>query len=327
MFFYKNRKALKNAKIDYPTLLRSRPELNGNARNLVFEAIDNGFNTVKARAMIAKFFAGKRDVLLSSEFLYTFAMGETLEEFVQIARNHGFRVHTILVLRRQDVWLESDFKQHVRADENWVGTFDELFEKRRSMRTMQYSYMTNRWADNSDHLSLHVINRSTPHDGIVREVAEFLGLEASKLANSAFNISMNISPPNHLIAAALEIKKALIARGADGKSIAKKLDVFFELYSETDKLSTLPSLLTTPQRAKILNWFEPINAEIAQQYFGRDTLFEPFDTIDFVSTPDFEQNTREIVESFLNSKHGQIGTIEKKLSLWKRKLKCKLAQF
>ncbi|MBQ0752191.1 MAG: hypothetical protein KBT70_18510, partial [Roseovarius sp.] len=109
----------------------------GNAADLAMAAYRERAPVVAAA--LDFFSRGAGDVVLSAESLAGLYKSAVAIRLVEELRARGFEVSVIAVFRRQDHWLESDFKQHVKGGQKWNGSIEELLEKRTQQDVLNYA--------------------------------------------------------------------------------------------------------------------------------------------------------------------------------------------
>jgi len=300
--FLSNRDSLRALNINYPLPTKSLEKLQGNASDFALAALNLGFENAKTLSILNRLLEGEEHVLLSSEFLYAFAMGQAVTELEKRARAKGFKIHVILVLRRQDLWLESDYKQHIKGGTLWHGSVQDLLDTRLAKRTLNYDFILDRWAEWSDDLSVFVLNKSTPSDEIVKNTFSSLGVPLEDLPQKTWLTKANVSPSNHLMEAANLIKRELAGQGHDHVYVEQVLKQFFAEKKGTDAVAPIPSLLSAEQRNFILNRFADGNKRVAQKYFDRDALFEPVVEENLTDPKVYFEASEKLAQSFLRKK-------------------------
>ena len=297
--FLSNRDFLLDHNINYPLPAKSLEKLQGNASDFAFAALNLGFEDAKTLSILDRLLQGDDHVLLSSEFLYAFAMGLAVTELATRARAKGFKIHVILVLRRQDLWLESDYKQHIKGGTLWHGSVQDLLDTRLAKRTLNYDFILDRWSEWSDEMSVFVLNKSTPSDEILKNTFSSLGLSLDDLPKKTWMTKANVSPENHLMEAANLIKRELAGQGHDHVYVEQVLKQFFADYKGTDAVAPIPSLLSQEQRSFILERFSEGNKRVAQNYFDRDTLFDPVVEQNLTDPKAYFEDSEKLAQSFL----------------------------
>lgn len=297
--FFVSRKLLRSHDISYPLPGKKLGEFQGNATHFALAAIKLGFNSDKAQSYMDHIFQSDKHVLLSSEYLYGFAMGNVLTQLANKAWEKNFKIHVILILRRQDLWLESDYKQHIKGGALWHGSVQDLIETRTKNRTLEYDFVLDRWAKWSDKISVFVLNKSTPSEEIIQNTFSSLGLPLDKVPQSIWRTKINISPENHLFEAANQIKRGLVEEGYGSVYIEQNLRKFFQKNKGTKAIAPIPSLLNTKQRNMILTRFAEGNKLVAQKYFNRDALFDPVIEENLSNPESHFRASAELAQNFL----------------------------
>lgn len=116
----------------------------GNAGPLALAMLNGEMTRVKS--LLEPCLRQDLDVILSSEDFYGLASSRILIDTIDHIRRAGFEISVICFLRRQDLWIESDYKQHVQGVVDWRGSLGDLLARRESSKVLNYNAMLHNWA-------------------------------------------------------------------------------------------------------------------------------------------------------------------------------------
>ncbi|MGX0975277.1 hypothetical protein ACSSVY_000979 [Roseovarius sp. MBR-51] len=199
----------------------------GNAADLAIAAYRERSQVV---AEALDFFTrGDGDVVLSAESLSGLYKSAVAIKLVEALRARGFEVTVLAVLRRQDHWLESDFKQHVKGGQKWSGSIAELLEKRTQQDVLNYALFTLYWGKyvGRDRVFSTVILPGSDRRYPVNFVLEQIGASSLCYGDDAAVPMANVSPPTGLIEPARLLKREMQAAGCSLAQMDVALDQFF----------------------------------------------------------------------------------------------------
>lgn len=175
------------------------------------------------------FTRGTGDVVLSAEGLSGLYKSAVAIRLVEALRARGFDVTILAVFRRQDHWLESDYKQHVKGGQKWSGSIEELLEKRTQQDVLNYALFTLYWSKYAgrDKVFSTVILPGSARRDPVNFVFEQIGAASLCYADDEAVPMANVSPPTGLIEPARLLKREMQAAGCSLAQMDVALDRFF----------------------------------------------------------------------------------------------------
>jgi hypothetical protein len=215
----------------------------GNAARLAISVLRDRAEAIEAA--LDFFSGGTGDVVLSSEVFSALYKSAAAIKFVEALQVRGFEVSVIALLRRQDHWLESDFKQHVKGARAWNGSIEELLEKRTQQDVLNYALFTLYWGKyvGRDRVFSTVILPGSARRDPVNFVLEQIGAGGLCYAEEADVPLANVSPPTGLIEPARLLKCEMQDAGASAAAVDVALDRFF---------AEAPGLVEVPKRRFLL---------------------------------------------------------------------------
>ncbi|WP_439525404.1 hypothetical protein [Roseovarius mucosus] len=231
--------ALRGLGIAYEMPEGPEAEGQGNAARLAISILRQ---REEATAAALDFFSsGTGDVVLSSEAFSALYKSAAVIQFIEALRARGFEVSVIALFRRQDHWLESDFKQHVKGAHTWDGTIAELLEKRTQQDVLNYALFTLYWGKyvGRDRVFTAVIQPGSARRDPVNFVLEQIGAGSLCYGEDADVPLANVSPPTGLIEPARLLKQEMRAAGASAGQVDVALDRFF---------AEAPGVIAVPKR-------------------------------------------------------------------------------
>lgn len=211
---------------------------------------------------------GSGDVLISSEVFSALFQTRGMTDLVQSARNAGYAPRVIIYLRRQDLWVESDYKQQIKGGRGWADPIEALIEQRIAQLVLNHAWTLAYWAKHVGRENLHVIalHPGQAADHPVRALLAACGVDAGPAPIPV--PAANVSPPTGLIEPARLIKRALIASGGKPDAVREALERFFHHAPRLLEVPARRFLLTHASRAALVARFRGSNADVARDYLG-----------------------------------------------------------
>lgn len=251
-----------------------RTEDQGNAAEFASRLIHRQVD--KALRLLEYFLDQPGDVILSSEILFGVARGDLFRKVSEYLEQHDARIRVICYLRRQDLWLESDFKQHIKASPEWTGRIGDLLRQRVKHNTLNYNWMMTHWArcayDN--HVTIVPLNKGQAPDYPQRRFVEFIGL--GDTPGAVLDLpAKNVSPPTGLMGAARFMKAEALRMKLPADEVAASIEGFFDV---------APSLITVPPRrymlpyktrSRLLGKYASSNQLLSERLLDGQPLFDP----------------------------------------------------
>lgn len=221
------------------------------------------------------FFERDTDVIMSSEILIGLARNTQADQLVERARENGFDVRLICYVRRQDHWIESDYKQHIKGGSAWRDNIEALIRHRAKTRVLDYHWMLENWARSlgRDAITVVPLQRGQNVHYPLERFLGFLDLDPAAAAELAVD-PQNVSPPTGLIEPMRYLKRALLAQGMKPAELPKLLHCFLE---EAPQRLTVPErrfLLPQNRRQALLTRYEASNAALSRDYLDGEAAFD-----------------------------------------------------
>lgn len=253
----------------------------GNATHLA-NALITG-DTARGWKLLDFFLRSDSNVILSSEYLFGVSRGAVAEEMVERIRQAGFDVSVICYFRRQDLWIESDYKQHVKSGADWRRGIVALLDERVEKQVLNYNAMLMNWARfvGNDNVVAVPLRPEQGPDCAVRRFLEALDVSDMLPAGAAALDTHNVSPPTGLIEPARYIKRAMLDRGLSMPLVQEEVDRFFEVAPRLVRVPQRRFLLTHIRRQRLLQNCENSNAALARNFLGGVPAFD--------MVPDFDE--------------------------------------
>jgi hypothetical protein len=225
-------------------------------------------------AHLEYFLRSGRDVVLSSEVLFDLWRDERFVPLRDAVARLGYDLRVMVYLKRQDLWIESDFKQHVKGRSDWVGSFEALMERRLTRGTLDYHRLLAQWAAQVGRAAMIVVplNPSQRPDYALYRFLEGIGVVPSPDALGVAR--QNVSPPAAVIEAARHIKAALIAQGMGAADIAPLLAQFMAKVPEGAQTGSDQDILSPEARRDLLARCAASNAALARDFLGGQVPFD-----------------------------------------------------
>jgi hypothetical protein len=193
---------------------------------------------------------------------------DTIAEFTLTSKVID-EVEVVLVLRRQDEWLESAYRQwalkHKTYNRRRILTIEEY--KKSTSHLLNYETLYDQWSKLGD-TAVTVVDYHTLRDtgGIVRYFADHMGLSWNDKFDDYGNVHGSLGPAlSHLVAS--------YNSGFYG-------EVFPERFSRVINEAQLPEISAKgsvfvggPLRAALIDEYQASNTSLSQKAFGDDRLF------------------------------------------------------
>lgn len=247
-------------------------ENQGNAAQLAEFAMNGTRQQVEEH--LGFFLRSEDNVLLSSEMLFGLGRGNGFETIMQEVLRHGRDLRVVVYLKRQDLWIESDYKQHVKDGNLWEGDFAKLLEMRRSKHTLDYHFILTSWAKQVGYERMKVVplNASQEKGYAVESFLGFLGLSRPNEAYAA--PMMNVSPSASATEAARVVKRHFIASGASHDDVRRLIGAFLKVAQEVSPSAKNDSFLSPEARRQLLTGFAESNAALSRNFLGGEPAFD-----------------------------------------------------
>lgn len=206
-------------------------------------------------------------VILSSE---NFCYPQCHEALKQISE--GFELYAMVYLRRQDLWLESWYNQHVKWP--WSGQFSgssfaDFLRRIDDFQWIDYRKLLNSVEQLVPRDRIHV--KDLDEHGLQNSFEDFL--QYCGIRSSWLNIcekSRNCS----LSSAKIDILRRIDIFGLQPAARQRIIRALGKIEIEED--NGKGTLLTDRQRKIIIKKFSKSNQHVAQQHFGRKRLFSDY---------------------------------------------------
>lgn len=194
----------------------------------------------------------------------------------------------IISLRRQDDWLYSNWKEHIRM----LG-IPERRDFRTYLRDMQNDNMIDyhyglsliREAFGKDNIIVIPYAANVKENGIVDSFCDLAGVTTDEsFVFPSSRINSSITGENAL--AMLAINQRVVSCNVDRKKIKRAAGLLSDLYPETERHYPLPR----EERDQLLDYYREGNRAVAREYIGCDELFD-YEIGDYkVLTPDRDRD-------------------------------------
>jgi hypothetical protein len=272
-FLLLNHEALAKQQIRYDFSIKQAQRGQGNGGMLAKFDRDRDSDAFKT---YCKHVLRKGDsTIISSEYLVQRYRSDLIAWLVNLAAKKGLRTVVILIFRRQDLYIESAFKQQIKGGRNWVEPFEELVLKKQPL--LNYFQIAKGWADlvGDSNLKILYLANNQPKEYVIQRLLESLGISQASSLNYKDVFEVNVSPSSGLVEPARLIKKDLIEKGLKMQEITFKINSFFSL---------APSNLSVPARKFIQTYsvrsgMVKKHAELNMQLKHRFHVDENFDSI------------------------------------------------
>ena len=237
-------------------------------------------HTDRAVTELDKLLAGDGDVILSSEMMVGLARTRHAEWLIDQAKARGLDTRVICYVRRQDHWIESDFKQHIKGGSDFSDPIRALIANRTKSRVLDLRWLLSNWARvvGEDAVTLVPLRSGQTDTYALEQMAIWMGRDPA-LAGDLILPRRNVSPPVALVEPARQLKKVL---QRDGMGVSEIQAVLKHFLTEAPTFLTLPKrkyILPLQERQALVERFAESNAGLSETFYGGqpvfDDVFEP----------------------------------------------------
>ncbi len=266
---WENRATLADMGIHYGQFGQENTQSQGNGDSLA-HAISNA-DTAAVNRRVEYFMTLGNTVLISAEAFSNVFNSVGTERMFDTMRARGAQVHVISFLRRQDLWIESDYKQQIKGGHPWVNPIEDLITQRRAQEVLNFAWTMAYWAKFAGAQNTHAValNPGQPKDYPLRALWQFIGIDADAQKRLVQYTDANISPPTGLIEPARLLKQALMAHNIPATRIADILRDFFERAPQDITVPERRFLLPHATRAALVKSCHPGNVDLRRKFFGK----------------------------------------------------------
>jgi hypothetical protein len=292
-----NRDVLAGMGIHYGLFAQEEAQLQGNGASLAHAIWTN--DTEAADRRIDYFLSLGERVLISAEaFSNVFNSGGTGRMFREM-RARGAQVQVICFLRRQDLWIESDYKQQIKGGHPWTDPIEVLIAQRRAQEVLNFAWTMAYWVKFAGIAHTHAValNPGQPKDYPLLALWDFIGIDKALQDRLVIQEDANISPPAGLIEPARLLKKALMARDLPDVRVAQMLGDFFERAPLVAPVPARRFLMRHAARSALVESCHPGNVDLRRKFFGQHN-FDPLIAEDPASELPLAAEAQAIFEAY-----------------------------
>lgn len=296
--------ALRTAGIHYGFDPGDTTQGQGNSAQLVAELYAG--HTPRVEALLDVLLDCDCSAILSSELFIGLGRSLLAQDLIQGIRRRGFDVRVICYVRRQDLWIESDYKQHIKGGGPWLDDIQALIDFRSEKKVLNYVWALKTWARYIDESAIIVepLAPGRPADDAVRRFLTHVGADA--LAAGPVSVtSRNVSPPTGLVEPARFLKRAWLGQGLSLEEATQRIDAFFEQAPKVIEVPRRRFLLPRRKRARLVRIHAPINAGLATDFLNNLAPFDDVVQEDAASEVDLAQEAGDLLAQYLLTQTGQ----------------------
>jgi hypothetical protein len=237
-------------------------------------------------------------VVMSSETLIDMARFSHPKQFLATVAARGYRLKLVCIARRQDHWIEADFKQHIKDISPWSNPLPALIARRRELRILDYHWLLSNWAKLMDREDI-VLIPMRPNESRTAVLERFLKLLGCDELLGDCNLpdakNQNSSPPAGLIEPARHIKRSLQREGKTVDRISLEVGRFLDKAAATLDVPSRRFLMSLEARQALVSEYGASNALLSQDFFDGQPVFED----EFISDPASEDDLGDEAAGFL----------------------------
>ncbi|QGX96776.1 hypothetical protein EI983_00210 (plasmid) [Roseovarius faecimaris] len=261
-YLWRERAALAEAGIQYRMFHDREAPLLGNGDTLAEAIWAQNRRGIEDR--LTYFMGLPGTVLISAEAFSNIFNTATMAETIRTMQARGAQVKVICFFRRQDLWIESDYKQQIKGGHPWDAPISELIALRLRQEVLNFGWTMAYWIKfvGEENAFAVPINPGEPRDKPVRSLLRYIG--ADTLADGPLTLTeANVSPPTGLIEPARLLKRKLAGKGTHQAETETILQTFFD---------TAPGLLDVPSRRFLLPHAERV--ALVARYKGSNAVLQ-----------------------------------------------------
>jgi hypothetical protein len=294
--------ALRGLGIAYEMPEGPAAEGQGNAARLALAILRERAHVIDEE--LAHFFSqGAGDVLLSAEAFSALNKSMSAIKFVEALRARDFEVSVIVLFRRQDHWLESDFKQHVKGARQWNDDIAALLEKRTRQDVLNFALFALYWGRcvGQDRVFSTVIKPGSARRDPVNFVLERIGARDLCYAEGEAVPTANVSPPTGLIEPARLLKREMMEAG---RSLAQVTVAIEEFFAEAPGVVEVPKrrfLMPHALRQEVVDRWKGSNHDLVRRA-GHVGKFDVEVAQDAASEVPLEEEARAVLADWKAAK-------------------------
>jgi len=263
---WQGRQELADAGVQYGLFSEEDTYLQGNGAKLAHAIRVRNTDAMDRRIDYFMGLDGK--VLISAEAFSNVSNGGETRRMFQEMRAQGAEVKVICYFRRQDLWVESDYKQHIKGRSSWTAPIKDLIQKRHAREVLNYARTMAYWAmfAGKGNAIAVILNPGQPKDYPVRRLLDFLGIASGTLDGVMSRQDINVSPPTGLIEPARLLKFALMQKGLPQEEVSETLGIFFDQAPRQIKVPARRFLLPHAERTALVKDFHDRNMQLPRDY-------------------------------------------------------------
>lgn len=280
-FLYSNRDYLNKNNFAFPERVFEYPE-KPNRRNGTFLAVAADLNGREDRlydasiveqqiSTIEKCFESSDNVILTEETAWqhiTVDRKEAWERLIKRSQEAGIRIKVVVYLRRQDLYIESYWKQAIKYS-RYKWSFEHCLEK--YPKKIKLDYLSNldeiAASIGKENIIVRRYQREDLEEGdVVVDFLSIVGLPIDEIKNEILNAeSKNISITNNVAAIAVQLNSIPNLSKKDSRRLKPFLLAVSELEGKR-KLKT--SMFTNEEAIAFVEQFRENNNLLAREYIG-----------------------------------------------------------
>lgn len=236
-------------------------------------------------------------VVMSSETLIDMARFSHPKQFVTSVAARGLRLKVVCVARRQDHWIEADFKQHIKDVSPWSDPLPALIARRRELKILDYHWLLSNWAKMVNREDIVLISMR-PEQSRTAVLERFLGVfDCGEILSQCVLPDIknqNSSPPAGLIEPARHIKRSLQREDKTADKVSLEVGRFLNKAASLD-IPPRQFLMSLNARQALMDEYAASNVLLAQDFFDGQPVFEN----EFISDLASEEHLSDEAAAFL----------------------------
>ena len=242
------------------------------------------------------------DVIVSSELLFGVFNVKAMHEVAAYIRGRGFETYVVAYFRRQDEWLESDFKQQVKGARPWAEPVADWVKRRERQELLNYAMSLTYFGKffGRDHIRPVLLRRGQRPDFAAQAFLDVIGAEIPPMRVRAAMPS-NVSPPAGLIEPARLIKARLIADGTPPEAMQAAVTEFL---TEAPRVVEVPQrryVMTRAERKAIVDYWHGGNRDLEERFLDEPT-FDREVPLDPASEEPIAPEAERVLEAWLSAR-------------------------
>ncbi|SFD49473.1 hypothetical protein [Roseivivax sediminis] len=252
------------------------------------------------RPLLDTHFETDGDVVISSEVFFGLFNVKRMNDVADHLAAKGVETFVIAYLRRQDLWLESDYKQMVKSANSWATPLKAWVDKREQQGFLNYAMTLTYFGAffGRDHIRPVLLREGQGPTFAIKAFLDIVGVDGLPRRRLRRAVTHNVSPPTGLIEPARLIKARMLEAGESPERTHRALRTFFR---EAPKVVEVPArryLMPAQSRSRAARLRFGSNADMCERFDVGPSFAQDIDE-DPASEPHLGQEAARVLDAYL----------------------------